>query len=57
MTLQHTRSFETRKCSVIATFTLGSKGRSQSLGVVTKRLGACFGFDGRDRSLAGKAGN
>ena len=34
----------------------GPKGkeRARRLSVVTKRLGACLGFDSRDRSLTGK---
>ena len=37
--------------------TVGPKGKGQRLGVVTKRLEACLGFDSQDRSLTGKAGH
>ena len=37
--------------------TVGLKEKGQRLGVETKRLGTCLGFDFRDRSLSGKAGH
>ena len=37
--------------------TVGPKGKGQRPGVVTKRLGACLGFDSRDRSLTGEPGH